>query len=177
MNRILFTQNEIDKPLSRADNRAQHCIKVLQKKEGDDFEAGIINGNAGIATITTIDNENMHFTFKSDEQKNMPLEPLSLIIGFPRPIQLKRILRDCGTFGVQAIHLAGTQLGEKSYLKSNMITSGEAQRALLDGVIQSKGTFLPQLFIHKSLEECLESLALDTLQKAKRIVFDTENPV
>ncbi|MGL4982742.1 MAG: RsmE family RNA methyltransferase [Treponemataceae bacterium] len=172
MNRILFDATEILSPLSLKDKRATHCIKILHKHVGESFEAGIINGNAGLATITSIDSNSLYFEFAADECKNIPLNPLSLIIGFPRPIQLRRLLRDCGSFGVHSIHLVGTQLGEKSYLKSNLMSNGSANEALLDGVIQSKGTHVPLLRVHNSLKECLEQLEFENTQC---ILLDTEN--
>ena len=66
MNICLFTKEEISKPLPYKDERAQHLIKILHKKEGDSFSAGIIEGKAGTALITKIE------TFEattSDEKK------------------------------------------------------------------------------------------------------------
>ena len=38
--------------------------KILHKKEGDTFSAGIINGMAGIATITKIEDKKIYFSFR-----------------------------------------------------------------------------------------------------------------
>ena len=57
MNICLFSSEEINQPLSLKDERAQHIVKVLHKKEGDTFDAGIIGGASGIATITSISSE------------------------------------------------------------------------------------------------------------------------
>ncbi len=84
-----------------------------------------------------------------------------MIIGFPRPIQLKRLLRDMASLGVQEVHLIGTELGEKSYLKSELATTDAANKFLLDGSVQAGSTHIPFLKIHKSLKTCLDSLVLD----------------
>ena len=55
MNICLFESDEISKPLSVKDKRGEHIVKILHKKEGDTFSAGIINGMAGKAVITKID--------------------------------------------------------------------------------------------------------------------------
>ncbi|MBO4546087.1 MAG: 16S rRNA methyltransferase, partial [Treponema sp.] len=101
MNICLFTQEEIDKPLKAADPRAEHIKKILHKGIGDTFAAGIIEGPAGTATITSIGSQaqdagapgDITFTF-TPQSDGKPLFPLHMIIGFPRPIQLKRLLRD-----------------------------------------------------------------------------------
>ena len=54
MNICLFSKDEIEKPLDKKDERAQHILKILHKKEGDFFYAGIIDGKAGNAQITEI---------------------------------------------------------------------------------------------------------------------------
>ena len=63
MNIVLFSETEINQPLSLKDERGKHIIKVLHKKVGETFEAGIINGEAGLSTITQIDENFIHFDF------------------------------------------------------------------------------------------------------------------
>lgn len=156
MNICLFTPQEISMPLKLQDERAQHIIKILHKKEGETFTAGIIGGKAGIAKITSI-TDSITFTFEplSDGK---PLNNLKMIIGFPRPIQLKRLLRDIAALGVCEVHLTGTELGEKSYLQSTLVEKGNAYKMLLDGTVQAGSTHVPELFLHKNLRECLSQL-------------------
>ena len=52
MNICLFTSEEIKNPLSTADERGQHLIKVLHKKAGESFSAGVIGGKAGKANVS-----------------------------------------------------------------------------------------------------------------------------
>ena len=154
MNICLFTQEEINKPLSLKDDRGSHIVKVLHKKAGDSFVSGIIDGPSGISSIKEITDSEIIFDFKPTGE-GKPLFPLKMIIGFPRPIQLKRLLRDIAALGVSEVHLTGTQLGEKSYLKSNVVEDGSAERMLLDGTVQAGGTKVPKLFVHQTLRECL----------------------
>ena len=174
MNICLSSPEEILNPLDIQDERAQHILKILHKKEGESFSAGIIGGQAGTAVIKKIEVEEkkssdgkktfkggkiyFDFTPESDGKK---LYPLKMIIGFPRPIQLKRLLRDMASLGVQEVHLTGTELGEKSYLKSDLATKGEAEKFLLDGSIQAGSTQVPKLFIHQTLKNCLEQINLE----------------
>lgn len=180
MNICLFTDDEINNPLPKKDERAEHLIKVLHKKEGDTFTAGIIGGKSGMATITSITDKEILFSFEADNE-GKPLTNLKMIIGFPRPIQLKRLLRDIAALGVSEVHLTGTELGEKSYMQSNLVEKGAAYKMLLDGTVQAGSTHIPELFLHKTLSECLDSvsgeclLALDNINPACSLNAATQN--
>lgn len=185
MNICLFSPEEILNPLDIQDERAQHILKILHKKEGESFSAGIIGGQAGTAVIKKISVEEkkssdgkktfkggkIYFDFKP-ESDGKKLYPLKMIIGFPRPIQLKRLLRDMASLGVQEVHLTGTELGEKSYLKSDLATKGEAEKFLLDGSVQAGSTQIPKLFIHQTLKNCLEQIELE----GKLLALDNIEP-
>ena len=103
-----------------------------------------------------------------------------MIIGFPRPIQLKRLLRDIAALGVQEVHLTGTELGEKSYMQSNLVEHGTAYQMLLDGTVQAASTHVPDLFLHKTLKDCLESVIPEKEQcnnaKILKLCMDNINP-
>ena len=163
MNICLFRKEDFSKDdfthgvLSLKDERAKHIIKILHKNVGDEFSAGVIGSKAGKAVITAISEEGILFDFRP-ESDGKELYPLDLIIGFPRPIQLKRLFRDVASLGVRSVHLTATELGEKSYLDSNVIKDGSAYNMLLDGSVQAASTHVPELFVHTSLKECLESV-------------------
>lgn len=171
MNICLFTKEEISKPLPPKDERAQHILKVLHKKEDDTFTAGIIGGQSGTARITAIGADGISFDF-TEEGEGKPLAPLDMIIGFPRPIQLKRLLRDIAALGVGKVYLTGTDLGEKSYMQSNLVEKGSAYKMLLDGTVQAGSTHVPELFLFKTLDECLNSIT----GEAARFALDNVNP-
>ena len=175
MNICLFKKEELESPLSFADERGEHIIKILHKKEGDTFFAGVINGKAGTATITKIENKQIFFTFEP-ESDGKPLYPLKMIIGFPRPIQLKRLLRDVAALGVSQVHLTGTELGEKSYMQSNLVEHGTAYKMLVDGTVQAGGTFVPDLFLHKTLNECLSALENESSKNELKLCLDNIKP-
>lgn len=157
MNICLFNSEEIKNSLKKNDERAKHIIKVLHKKEGDTFDAGIIGGTAGIATITRISEDGeISFSFEP-KSAGKKLYPLTLIIGFPRPIQLRRLLRDVAGLGVQKVILCGTDLTEKSYLESNVVSDGSAYQMLLDGTAQAASTHVPVLEVAKSLDELISN--------------------
>ena len=178
MNICLFSENEICSPLSLKDERAKHIIKVLHKNVGDTFKAGIIIGKEGNAIITNIDSEKIDFKF-TPEKDGLKPNPLVMIIGFPRPIQLKRLLRDVAALGVKEVHLCGTELGEKSYMESNLSTHDAAYKLLIDGTVQAGTTSVPKLFIHKTLNDCLAYISPKTKFRSLKInlfALDNINP-
>lgn len=182
MNICLFEQNEIDSPLSFEDVRGEHILKVLKKKQGDDFTAGIIDGSSGLAHITKIDESagQIFFDFTATGD-GKPLNPLKMIVGFPRPIQLRRLMRDVAALGVSELHLTGTELGEKSYMQSDLAQPEKARELLLEGTVQAGSTHVPKVFIHKSLKKCLSTLKETgslSLSKGKQnfICLDNINP-
>lgn len=181
MNICLFDQAEIDKILDSRDERAVHLNRVLHKKTGDTFSAGIIGGKAGTATITnTIEVKNPRtgkteysYEFKFEPAGDgKPLLPLVMVIGFPRPIQLKRLLRDIAGLGAVEVHLTGTELGEKSYMQSTLVERGAAYKMLLDGTVQAASTHVPELFLHSALTDCLETLEKRYGKNAERVTLD-----
>lgn len=173
MNIVLFENSEINLPLSIDDNRAKHIIQILHKKESEFFDAGIIGGKAGKAKILKIDETGLNFEF-TEETDGKPLYPLSMIIGFPRPIQLKRLFRDMAGLGTESIHLTGTELGEKSYMQSNIVEKGTAYNLLKEGTIQAKSTHIPELILHQNLSECVEKI-LKTNYSEKTILIALDN--
>ena len=178
MNICLFSNDEISKPLPRKDERAEHIIKVLHKKAGDTFTAGIIGGESGVARITAIDDNGISFEFTAGGN-GKPLAPFDMIIGFPRPIQLKRLLRDIAALGVGRVYLTGTDLGEKSYMQSTLVERGAAYKMLLDGTVQAGSTHVPELFLFKTLDECLNSIEGElktSSDETARFALDNVNP-
>lgn len=161
MNICLFEKDELGKSIPLRDERAQHLIKVLHKKCGDTFFAGVKEGEAGTATITRIgskadaDGGSIDFIFEPVPNMDKPLLPITLIVGFPRPIQLRRLLRDVAGIGCEKIFLTGTELGDKSYLKSTLVEKGAAVQMLVDGTVQAASTHVPKIKMHKTLSDCL----------------------
>jgi len=152
MNIILFEGESV---FLRNDERYIHIKKILKKGKGDSFVAGLINGPAGVATITVFDDQRLCFDFEALRPMS-PLFPVVLAIGFPRPIQLKRLLRDVASLGVQTVWLMGTELGEKSYRESTLVERGAVYEALLEGCMQAGDTAVPDFKLFNSVAQMLE---------------------
>jgi RsmE family RNA methyltransferase len=134
---------------------------VLHKKTGDFFEAGILGGCRGTGRIEKINLDgSILVSLKADEEPP-PRLPLRVAVGFPRPIQLRRLLRDLSNLGVEAIDLLGTDLGEKSYRDTKLLNDGGAKDALVEGAVQSRDTSIPALSVFVSLDAWLRERPWD----------------
>lgn len=161
MNRILFERDEIDAPISAGDPRAQHMVRVLGVEAGDVVEVGIIGGPRGTATIAAVTQERieLEFDLEGEESADSPFA-VSVLLGHPRPIVLKRILKDLTTLGVERILVAGTDTGEKSYLQSSLWEGG-VRPYLVDGAAQAGVTYIPEVSALPNV-----GAALDFLEEA-----------
>lgn len=170
MNIVLFDGSPV---FSRNDARYQHIRKILKKGVGDSFLAGIVDGPEGVATITALDDASLSFSFKP-ERPARPLFPVRLVVGFPRPIQLKRLLRDVASLGVASVTLSGTDLGEKSYRESTLVDRGAAREGLIEGCMQAGGTAVPFLDLVDSVDVAIDRAFSEPF--ARVILLDTVNP-
>lgn len=155
MNIILFEPSEIGKPLARRDDRTLHLLKVLRKKAGDSFDAGVLDGNLGQGRIDAVRLDGSVSYSLDLREPPPPRNPVRLAVGFPRPIQIRRLLRDLSNLGLEAVDLIGTELGEKSYRDTKLLGSGGARAALVEGAVQARDTRLPELSVYPALEEWL----------------------
>ncbi len=142
MNLILFTPEESARPLPRTDPRARHLLTVLQRRVGDTFDAGLRNGPRGKGTLAAIGEEHLALTFAWGEPPPRP-DPITLVIGLPRPQTARKILREATAVGVAAMHFVATDRGDPAYGRSTLWTDGEWERHLVAGAEQAFCTHLP----------------------------------
>ncbi len=167
MNLILFQPVEIDQPLPLGDARATHLLKVLRRQIGDTFDVGLIGGPRGKATLTAIQSDHLEFTCQWNKEPP-PADPLTLIIGLPRPQTARKILQEATTLGVSALHFVTTKRGEPSYADSTLWGSGEWQRHLQAGAAQAFCTRFPSVTHGQSLETTIAALPTE----AHRVALD-----
>jgi 16S rRNA U1498 N3-methylase RsmE len=182
--------------LPAADRRARHIIDVLRLGPGDQFRAGIVDGPAGQATLAGVDaDESLRIdlagieagaTGKPGGARPRPsgpdsagasdptsLHPVRLLLGHPRPIVLRRMLRDLSTLGVECIVAVRTELGEKSYLKSNLWEGDTVRGLLIEGAEQAGSTMLPRVDKAWRLADAIARV-VEGREGAPRVVFDNE---
>jgi RsmE family RNA methyltransferase len=168
MNLILFEEHELGRPLPRRDERTVHLLKVLHKKPGDTFDAGILGGQRGAGTIEKISLDGSLLCSLRLFEDAPPRYPLRMAVGFPRPIQLRRLLRDLSGLGVCAVDLIGTELGDKNYRDTKLLNDGGARAALIEGAVQSRDTTIPDLAVWPRLEDWLGERPWESKERGLR---------
>ena len=160
MNLILFEKDEINSLLPGYDPRVKHIRRTLKFKVGDSFEAGIVNGEIGKATITSLDKTQMVIEFLTESPKTEAF-PVILIVGLTRPQIAKHIMRESASMGIEQLWFYPTELGEKSYLESDIWQESNYHNHLVKGAGQGFTSNLPDVRIFESLREVIDDLPID----------------
>ncbi|HVW21746.1 MAG TPA: RsmE family RNA methyltransferase [Opitutaceae bacterium] len=165
MNLILFERDEVGRPLRRADPRAAHLLGVLRRKEGDSFDAGLVDGPRGKGTVAAIgpDAVTLRFAWGAEPP---PLDPIDLVAGMPRPQTARKLLQEAASLGVRAIHFVATEKGDPGYAQSTLWGQGEWRRHLVAGAEQAFDTRLPALTHGRPLAAALDGLEAGGLRVA-----------
>lgn len=158
MNLVLFTPEDLSAPLPLSDPRAQHVLKVLRRAPGDTFDAGLINGPVGKATLLRVGDLDLHLVFDAVREPPPP-PPVTLIVGLPRPQTARDLLRDTATLGAARIHFVTTERADPNYASSSLWTSGEWKRHLVAGAAQAFDTRLPDVTWTHTLASAIASEA------------------
>jgi RsmE family RNA methyltransferase len=184
VNLILFEPAETARPLSRRDPRAVHVLQVLRRREGETFDVGLIEGPRGKGTLVAIgpDSLSIEFTWGA---LTAALDPITLIIGLPRPQTARKILQEATALGVAEMHFVTTDKGEASYAQSTLWSSGEWRRHLIAGAEQAFDTRLPGVTCRHSLNDALavcspngSRVALDNYESPQAFpALDLASPV
>jgi RsmE family RNA methyltransferase len=176
LNLILFTPEETARPLPRSDRRAEHILKVLRRQPGDIFDAGVVNGPHGKATLARIDRDSLHLSFAWAEESPPRPTPLVLVVGLPRPQTARDILRDATTLGATVLWFVATERSEPSYARSKLWADGEWRQHVIAGAEQAFSTLVPEVKSGDTLEAALAALppgatgiALDNYEAATRL--------
>jgi 16S rRNA (uracil1498-N3)-methyltransferase len=175
VNLILFEPGEIDSPLARTDSRAVHLLAILKRGEGDLFDAGVIDGPRGKATLTAITPKMLLFRFEPGAQP-LPADPIHLVVALPRPQTARKILTEATSLGVASMRFFQSEKGEPGYASSTLWKTGEWRRHLLGGAAQAFDTRLPEIFHYPTLRDSLGALpgsctriALDNYEATHRL--------
>jgi RsmE family RNA methyltransferase len=158
VNLILFELPEASIRLPGRDPRAKHLLDVLRRKPGDTFDAGVINGPRGKGSVLRIEADAVTLTFAWGSAPP-PLDPLTLVIGLPRPQTARDILREATALGVGSLHFFRSEKGEASYAQSTLWSSGEWRRHLVAGAEQAFDTRLPEVSFGRTLAEVVVALS------------------
>lgn len=157
MNLVLFEPDEVARPLPRGDARATHLLRVLRRREGGTFDAGLVNGPRGRGTIRAIGADALELAFAWGPEP-APLAAVVLVAGLPRPQTARKLLQEAAALGIRALHFASTEKGEPGYAGSTLWSSGEWRRHLVAGAGQAFDTRLPEVTHGRPLAEVLAAL-------------------
>ena len=171
MNLVLFESAELSAPLPRTDPRAAHILDVLRRREGDTFDAGVVNGPLGKATLVSVGPAALGLDFAWSPPP-APLPPTALLIGLPRPQTARDILRDATTLGATQIHFVATERADRNYATSTLWTSGEWRRHCLTGAAQAFDTRIPEVTWTHTLASALATLPSEASVKEGRLALD-----
>jgi RsmE family RNA methyltransferase len=130
----------------------------LGRRRGETFDAGIVNGPRGKATLEALTPEALTLSFSWTTSPQTP-PPITLLVGLPRPQTARDILRDVTTLGVAALHFVRTDKGDPNYASSTLWRDGEWRRHALAGAAQAFDTRLPEITFGRPLNELLAALA------------------
>lgn len=147
--------------MALTDPRAMHLILVLRRRAGDRFDAGIVNGPRGKATVAAIGAASLTFSFEPVEEPPPP-DPIHLLVALPRPQTARKILNEAATLGVASIRFFGSEKGEPGYASSTLWQSLEWRRHLLEGAAQAFDTRLPDVLHDAGLAESVAALPADS---------------
>jgi RsmE family RNA methyltransferase len=176
VNLILFEPTELTAPLPRSDPRAVHLLGVLRRSAGDTFDVGLINGPRGKGTLVAVGADALTLAFAWGDAPPAP-EPVTLLIGLPRPQTARDILREATSLGVGALHFFRAEKSEASYGQSTLWSSGEWRRHLVTGAEQAFDPRLPEVTHGRSLADVIAVLPASAGQAAARLALDNyESP-
>jgi RsmE family RNA methyltransferase len=164
MNIVLISAEEAALPIcTLTDGRAEHLRKFLHATPGSTFRVGILDGLQGMATVTEVTPSSVSFTHCCEEASLAPW--YDLVLAWPRPRSLKRILFQSAAMGVRNIFIVGAKKVEKSYFSMHLLREEEYRPVLIEGLMQGKSTQLPRLMIVPKLRDVWAQLpAEDTLR-------------
>jgi 16S rRNA (uracil1498-N3)-methyltransferase len=165
VNLILFEPDEISRPLARSDRRAVHVLEVLRRQPGDSIDVGLINGPRGKATVRAVGEDELTLSFIWGDPPP-PLDPITVLIGLPRPQTARDVLRELAALGVEKIHFVRTDKTEPSYASSTLWSTGEWRRLLIAGAEQAFDSRLPAVAHTASVEDALPTLPGGTTRLA-----------
>lgn len=169
MNILYLKVKELGVALSRSDARYSHITRVLKKKNGDTIAAGCSDGSLGSARIIKISDDSILLDYQAESEAPV-LYPVNIIMGFPRPIQAGRILKDLTSLGIARIWFTLSALGEKSYAESSFFKNKDFEAHLIEGAMQAGNPRLPSVECFWSLDRTCD--AIDAAQR-ESVTFNT----
>lgn len=138
-----------------SDRRFHHIKQFYQPDEGQNLKVGLLNGDIGRGTVTSLSEQSITLTIQLEKKSPPPL-PLTLLLALPRPKMLKRTLQTITSMGVKQIYLINSYKVDKSYWSTPTLQDHNLREQLLLGLEQSGDTVLPEVHLRKRFKPFVE---------------------
>lgn len=169
VNLILLERTELDSGdiTTLRGDRARHLLNVLKVTPGQTVRVGIVDGQLGTGTVTTIAPGEVALRC-AFERETLPPPAIDLLLAVPRPKVLRRLWAQLAALGVARIIITNAARVERDYFDTHVLTP-ECYRPLLsEGLQQARDTRLPRVSVHrqfrKLIEDDLDTLVADALR-------------
>lgn len=145
MNFLLLEPTEVvaDSDCVIRGRRAEHLRTVLKAEVGSALRIGVINGQLGTATVTSLGATEASIRIELHEQP-LPLRD-TLLLAVPRPKVLMRMLAHAAAMGFARIVLFRSWRVDKTWMQSRALDPEVQREQLLLGLEQAGRTQLPEL--------------------------------
>ena len=135
--------------------RLIHAREILRARVGATVKVGLLGGMRGRGEIVSVSDELLVIKVRLDEHPPARAE-IDLVLGMPRPKQLKRVLAAAASLGLGRVVLLNAAKVEKSYFDSRVLDPGYLASLLRLGLEQARDTVPPKLLIRPLFKPFVE---------------------
>ena len=153
--------------------RCEYVRRIHRAEVGDELCVGLLGGKIGTGRIIALAPEGLDMAVSLVREPPAPL-PLTLVVGLPRPLVLKRVLLHATTLGVKRIALIHARRVEKSYWQSDAVSGESLTGQLLQGLEQARDTVLPCVTLHRRFRPFAEDELSALLAGSRGLVAHPE---
>ena len=150
--------------------RARHLLTVLDAAVGDTVRVGIIDGPAGVGTVTETGTTTI--ALQCAFEGIPPCPAIDLLLAVPRPKVLRRLWAQLAALGVRRIVLTNAARVERNYFDTHVLTPECYRPLLLEGLQQARDTRLPLVTVHRQFRVLIEDDLSTLTGNGTRIVAD-----
>jgi RsmE family RNA methyltransferase len=135
--------------------RLRHLREVLRTGPGGTLRAGVLGGLVGTAEVLSL-GDTEAVLLPALDRPPPPRPGVDLVLAFPRPKALRRILAASASMGVDRLVLLAAAKVEKSYLASPVLQPETLRKHLVDGLEQAQDTVLPEVHLEPRFRPFVE---------------------
>ena len=162
MNTLLLTPADLREPARDGrrqafveDERAAHLIRNLEVSEGARVRVAVRDEGLGWGDVVTCSSQHVVVAFDVSEPPP-PKEPLTLVVGLPRPKAARRLLLDAASLGLERIVLLGTWRVPKSYWQSPLLEADRIERQVDQGLALAGDCVRPEVLLRPAFKPFVE---------------------